>query len=81
MHDVHTEALMNMARRNIQPKEQPAEILAETSDATDSFETAPGAESVAMHAYRRFEERGREHGRDLDDWLEAERQLSNRTTE
>ena len=32
-------------------------------------------DSVAVRAYRRFEQRGREHGRDLDDWLEAEREL------
>jgi hypothetical protein len=33
--------------------------------------------SVAQRAYERYEERGREHGRDLDDWLEAERELLN----
>ena len=32
-------------------------------------------ESVALRAYRRFEARGREHGHDLEDWLEAEREL------
>ena len=30
---------------------------------------------IARRAYRRFEERGYEHGRDMDDWLEAEREL------
>jgi hypothetical protein len=30
---------------------------------------------IAQRAYRRFEERGRHHGRDLEDWLEAEREL------
>jgi hypothetical protein len=34
-------------------------------------------DSVAQRAYQRYEERGREHGRDLDDWLEAERELLN----
>jgi hypothetical protein len=29
---------------------------------------------VARRAYRRFEERGYEHGHDMDDWLEAERE-------
>jgi hypothetical protein len=32
-------------------------------------------ERIARRAYERFEERGREHGRDLEDWLEAEREL------
>jgi hypothetical protein len=30
---------------------------------------------IARRAYQRFEDRGREHGHDLDDWLEAEREL------
>jgi urease accessory protein UreF len=29
---------------------------------------------VAQRAYRRFETRGFEHGHDMDDWLEAERE-------
>ena len=37
-------------------------------------------ESIARLAYQRFEERGREHGHDLDDWLEAERELANENT-
>ena len=39
-------------------------------------------DSVALGAYRRFEERGGEHGHDLEDWLEAERELRfpNRST-
>jgi hypothetical protein len=32
-------------------------------------------ERVSRRAYQRFEERGGEHGRDLEDWLEAEREL------
>jgi hypothetical protein len=32
-------------------------------------------EAVADRAYALFEARGRQHGRDLEDWLEAERQL------
>jgi hypothetical protein len=30
---------------------------------------------VAVRAYQLFLSRGAEHGRDVDDWLEAERQL------
>jgi hypothetical protein len=33
--------------------------------------------SVAQRAYQRYEERGREDGGDLDDWLEAEREFLN----
>lgn len=36
----------------------------------------PDSERVAERAYQRFEERGREHGHDVEDWLEAEREVS-----
>jgi hypothetical protein len=36
----------------------------------------PDRETIAQRAYERFEARGREDGRDLDDWLEAERELN-----
>jgi hypothetical protein len=32
-------------------------------------------DAVAIRAYELFEERGREAGRDVDDWLRAEREL------
>jgi hypothetical protein len=34
------------------------------------------SEQVARRAYELFLARGAGHGRDLDDWLEAERQLT-----
>ena len=30
---------------------------------------------IARRAYELYEKRGREHGHDLDDWLQAEREL------
>jgi len=33
-------------------------------------------EAIRQRAYERFRERGGEDGHDLDDWLEAERELS-----
>jgi hypothetical protein len=32
-------------------------------------------DAIARRAYGFFEERGREHGHDLDDWLRAEQEL------
>lgn len=32
-------------------------------------------DEISRRAYERYEERGREHGHDLDDWLEAERDI------
>ena len=39
-------------------------------------ESTSREERIARRAYRRFEERGGEHGRDMDDWLEADRELN-----
>jgi hypothetical protein len=42
----------------------------------DSAETrTPTYEEIAEAAYRRYLERGGDHGRDFDDWVEAERAL------
>jgi hypothetical protein len=47
---------------------------------SDSARSADRDE-IARRAYERYEERGREHGHDLDDWLEAERDLQRQSTE
>jgi hypothetical protein len=39
----------------------------------------PSYEEIAEAAYRRYLSRGGTHGRDFDDWLEAERELRART--
>lgn len=41
----------------------------------------PNEDDIARRAYERFEARGREHGRDQEDWFEAERELNRQTTE
>ena len=47
--------------------------------AADRAPQVPAATSndIARLAYQLFERRGRTHGAELDDWLEAERLLSN----
>src|SRR5262245_43529333 len=48
------------------------------SDKTPNREmTSEGAitDRVALRAYERFLARGGEHGRDVEDWLEAEREI------
>jgi hypothetical protein len=46
---------------------------------TDRLSAAPkpstSSEDVARRAYELFLSRGAEHGRDIDDWLQAEREL------
>jgi DUF2934 family protein len=38
-------------------------------------ESVPHPDEIAVRAYQIFEQRGRHHGRDRDDWYEAEIQL------
>jgi hypothetical protein len=45
----------------------------------DSAEPALRHEKIARRAYEMFLARGAEHGRDLDDWLQAERELLERS--
>src|SRR5688572_7480861 len=40
--------------------------------------TAFTHDDIAAAAYQRYLDRGGSHGRDLDDWVEAERELNNR---
>ena len=42
----------------------------------DRVSASPDEEAIRHRAHERFHERGGEHGRDLEDWLEAERELS-----
>jgi len=46
-----------------------------TTAANDATMREPTREEIAEAAYRRYLSRGAEHGRDFDDWLEAEREL------
>lgn len=36
---------------------------------------APSHDEIAVRAFEVFQRRGEQHGRDLDDWLQAEREL------
>ena len=63
-------------RQNEQSKGRPREPLTIPDTQSDT----PDPDSVARRAYQRFEERGYEHGRDMDDWLEAERELRDSRT-
>jgi hypothetical protein len=47
---------------------------------SDTVQVAmPTRDAVAQRAYERFLERGQQHGFDVEDWLSAERDLTQRT--
>lgn len=45
------------------------------SDKTTNVVTDP-QESIRIRAYELFEQRGCEHGHDIEDWLQAEKELT-----
>lgn len=66
-------------RRSAIPSPSQAEIASEASAIyPDTFDTPPSADEIAAEAYAIYLSRGGEHGRDRDDWIEAERRLSER---
>ena len=67
---------MERRRRKSEPGATTA--AADDRSAVRAGGTSAGAPSnlIAQRAYQRFEQRGREHGHDLEDWLEAERELT-----
>jgi len=56
-------------RSDDEVRQQPDQIERQPS-------TAPSHDEIARRAYDGYLARGGEHGHDLDDWLQAERELS-----
>ena len=55
-----------------------ATVLSTTADplrSTAQVEPEPPHSDIARRAFQRSEERGHEHGNDVGDWLDAEREL------
>jgi Protein of unknown function (DUF2934) len=47
----------------------------EPSNGSDRYDELNDPDAVAKRAFEIYQRRGGDHGADLDDWLEAERQL------
>jgi hypothetical protein len=54
------------------------EVLANASDAGTALSPQPTYDEIAQAAYQRYLSRGGSDGRDMDDWIEAERELRER---
>ena len=55
-----------------------APAYADTGIATQLRLRVPSGDEIARRAYEFYEQRGRQHGRDRDDWVTAERELHQR---
>jgi hypothetical protein len=53
----------------------PADAVIEPAETQDHSMMRVPFEEVAQRAYELFQARGMSHGRDVDDWLAAEREL------
>ncbi|HSF24285.1 MAG TPA: DUF2934 domain-containing protein [Blastocatellia bacterium] len=61
------------ARSKNETEEVP--VSAPPAEETASAEAEPSLEAIAERAYEIFKARGETHGKDTDDWLEAELEL------
>jgi hypothetical protein len=49
--------------------------MGDDPNVVENLTIEPTHEDIARRAYHLYEERGSEHGRDLEDWFQAEREL------
>jgi hypothetical protein len=81
-------ATMPAPRRRRKDQEPQSEVVGtpatvpiatgEIPNPVESLAATPTHDEIARRAYQLFEEHGREHGRDLEDWLQAEHDLRQR---
>lgn len=55
---------------------EPLEAAADRDTRANHIDEMPTYEQIAEAAYLRYVSRGGDHGRDFDDWIEAERALT-----
>jgi hypothetical protein len=58
---------------------EPAELSGGSRHTEGDKRTQIDRDRIASRAYELYISRGAEHGRDMDDWLQAERELSRRS--
>ena len=64
-----------MKRAAIRKAESRPRVVFRSDSAEGGSKTSPSAEEIRRRAFEIYRERGAIHGRDLDDWLQAEREL------
>jgi hypothetical protein len=82
MKEDQTMSTARRRRKDREPLNQVVGTLATVPSATGEFPKwfgtlpiDPSHEDIARRAYQLYEERGRRHGHDQDDWFHAEREL------
>ena len=62
------------------PARSPRARAADTARGVSTGSVEPSHNEIAEAAYQRYLNRGRAHGQDVEDWVEAERELRARRT-
>lgn len=57
---------------------KPRKAKAAPAAPTEPAASEPSADDIRRRAYERYQQRGGNHGRHFDDWLEAEKELKSR---
>ncbi len=76
---VHAWKALTTTNHKVKAKE--SITMKPTHNETELYKTTPRTEpsyyqQIEVRAYELFEQRGREHGHDLDDWLRAESEVT-----
>jgi hypothetical protein len=66
-----------MSSKNAANEKNPTQVESRTERQDASFVRHPSPEEIRRRAFEIHIERGEIHGCDLDDWLQAERELEN----
>jgi len=65
-----------MAKRAVRSTaKRVVDVISETEVMAQQANGRPSEDDVRVRAYQRYLERGATHGNDVDDWVEAEREL------
>ncbi len=65
-------------QRKQQPQGDRSSVATLDREPEQAAGTTPRTDNIARRAYQIYCERGCEHGRDMDDWLQAENELKGR---
>ena len=65
-------------RATKRPDAAPVATATDRNTGTTVDDPRPTADQIAQAAYQRYLSRGGGHGKDFDDWIEAERELTSK---
>ena len=71
-------AVPKARRARTSSPEQPPNDASSSGNRSDSMSSGPSDEAIRLRAYHRYLERGGGHGKESEDWIQAEKELKGR---